>query len=152
MRRPISICDYDDRSIALIYKVVGEGTEQMSRHAAGRSARPADRVWATDSRREERRRRETLLVGRRRGRPAALQPGETAPGRRQARCRWCWASTPRRRSSTRRSSARWAAAVAVSTVDGSRGVGASSPTAIAEQGLDFDYFYACGPLPMLHAL
>ena len=24
--------------------------------------------------------------------------------------------------------------------------------AIAERGLDFDYFYACGPLPMLHAL
>ena len=35
LRRPISICDYDNRSIALIYKVVGGGTEQMSRMAAG---------------------------------------------------------------------------------------------------------------------
>ena len=42
--------------------------------------------------------------------------------------------------------------VAVSTVDGSRGVGGFVTTAIAERGLDFDYFYACGPLPMLHAL
>ena len=35
LRRPISICDYDDRSIALIYKVVGGGTEQMSRMLPG---------------------------------------------------------------------------------------------------------------------
>ena len=42
--------------------------------------------------------------------------------------------------------------VTVSTVDGSRGVEGFVTTAIAERGLDFDYFYACGPLPMLHAL
>ena len=30
LRRPISICDYDDKTLTLIYKVVGEGTEQMS--------------------------------------------------------------------------------------------------------------------------
>ena len=35
LRRPISICDYDNRSIALIYKVVGGGTEQMSRMLSG---------------------------------------------------------------------------------------------------------------------
>lgn len=31
LRRPISICDYDDKTITLIYKVVGEGTEMMSK-------------------------------------------------------------------------------------------------------------------------
>ena len=35
LRRPISICDYDDRTITLIYKVVGSGTEVMSRMTAG---------------------------------------------------------------------------------------------------------------------
>ena len=30
LRRPISICDYDDSTITLIYKVVGEGTEVMA--------------------------------------------------------------------------------------------------------------------------
>ena len=35
LRRPISVCDFDDRSITLIYKVVGGGTEQMSRMQAG---------------------------------------------------------------------------------------------------------------------
>lgn len=31
LRRPISICDYDEKSITIIYKVVGQGTEKMSR-------------------------------------------------------------------------------------------------------------------------
>jgi dihydroorotate dehydrogenase electron transfer subunit len=31
LRRPISLCDWDTGTITLIYKVVGEGTEQMSR-------------------------------------------------------------------------------------------------------------------------
>lgn len=35
LRRPISICDYDDSTITLIYKVVGQGTEQMSNIAVG---------------------------------------------------------------------------------------------------------------------
>ena len=35
LRRPISICDYDDKTITLIYKVVGEGTEQMATMKAG---------------------------------------------------------------------------------------------------------------------
>lgn len=35
LRRPISICDYDDNTITIIYKVVGEGTEVMSKMNAG---------------------------------------------------------------------------------------------------------------------
>ncbi len=35
LRRPISICDYDDTTITIIYKVVGEGTEVMSKMNAG---------------------------------------------------------------------------------------------------------------------
>ncbi len=30
LRRPISVCDYDKNTLTLLYKVVGEGTEQMS--------------------------------------------------------------------------------------------------------------------------
>ena len=30
LRRPISICDWDDETIKLVYKVVGQGTEAMS--------------------------------------------------------------------------------------------------------------------------
>ena len=35
LRRPISVCDYDDTTLTIIYKVVGKGTEQMSAMAAG---------------------------------------------------------------------------------------------------------------------
>lgn len=35
LRRPISVCDYDENTITIIYKVVGKGTEIMSRAQAG---------------------------------------------------------------------------------------------------------------------
>ena len=35
LRRPISVCDYDAATLTIIYKVVGEGTAQMARMAAG---------------------------------------------------------------------------------------------------------------------
>ena len=35
LRRPISVCDCDDTSVTIIYKVVGKGTEQLSRMNVG---------------------------------------------------------------------------------------------------------------------
>lgn len=35
LRRPISVCDWDEGSLTIIYKVVGRGTEQMSAMASG---------------------------------------------------------------------------------------------------------------------
>ena len=35
LRRPISICDWDEKGMTIIYKVVGKGTEQMSGMKAG---------------------------------------------------------------------------------------------------------------------
>lgn len=35
LRRPISICDWTEDTITIIYKTVGRGTEQMSRMCAG---------------------------------------------------------------------------------------------------------------------
>ena len=35
LRRPISVCDYSENSLTIIYKVVGEGTEAMSKMQAG---------------------------------------------------------------------------------------------------------------------
>ena len=37
LRRPISVCDYGERSLTIIYKVVGKGTAQMSAMAPGES-------------------------------------------------------------------------------------------------------------------
>ena len=35
LRRPISVCDYDNETLTIIYKVVGKGTERMSAMNAG---------------------------------------------------------------------------------------------------------------------
>lgn len=35
LRRPISVCDRDDQTVTILYKVVGKGTEQMSAMTAG---------------------------------------------------------------------------------------------------------------------
>jgi len=35
LRRPISVCDWDGRTLTLIYKVVGQGTARLARYAAG---------------------------------------------------------------------------------------------------------------------
>ena len=35
LRRPISVCDYDEGTLTLIYKVVGAGTEQMRKLLSG---------------------------------------------------------------------------------------------------------------------
>lgn len=35
LRRPISVCDWDDKTITIIYKVVGSGTRAMSNIATG---------------------------------------------------------------------------------------------------------------------
>ncbi|MBQ9778689.1 MAG: dihydroorotate dehydrogenase electron transfer subunit [Clostridia bacterium] len=35
LRRPISVCDYDDEKVVILYKVVGKGTEQLRRMQKG---------------------------------------------------------------------------------------------------------------------
>ncbi len=37
LRRPISICDYDSKTITIIYKVVGQGTDAMSEMHPGKT-------------------------------------------------------------------------------------------------------------------
>ena len=37
LRRPISLCDWQDGTLTLIYKVVGQGTEKLSAYTAGQS-------------------------------------------------------------------------------------------------------------------
>ncbi|MDE6374147.1 MAG: dihydroorotate dehydrogenase electron transfer subunit [Alistipes sp.] len=147
LRRPISVCDYDAATLTLIYKVVGEGTAQMAR------MRPGVRLdlltglgngFATDN--EARR---PLLVGGGVGVPprynlargllAAGKPVQVILGFNTA-AEVFYAGEFRALGCD----------VTVATADGSEGVRGFVTDALA--GRDFDYFYACGPLPMLRAL
>ena len=44
LRRPISICDWDDKTITIIYKVVGKGTEAMAEAIDSRTPYNANHV------------------------------------------------------------------------------------------------------------
>ena len=149
LRRPISVCDYDERTITLIYKVVGGGTEQMSRLAAGAELDLLTGLGNGFSIRGEVRR--PLLVGGGVGVPPLynlarrlLDEGcevQVVLGFNTAS--ECFYEEEFRALGCR---------VTVATADGSHGVRCFVTTAIAERHPDFDYFYACGPLPMLRAL
>lgn len=149
LRRPISICDYDNRSIALIYKVVGGGTEQMSRMLPGETLDLLTGLGNGFSTKNDARR--PLLVGGGVGVPPLYNLAKKllAEGKPvQVVLGFNTASEVFYEEEFRALGCE----VAVSTVDGSRGVGGFVTTAIAERTPDFDYFYACGPLPMLRAL
>lgn len=149
LRRPISVCDYDERTITLIYKVVGEGTAQMSRMAPGVRLDLLTGLgngFSTDA--DTRR---PLLVGGGVGVPPLynlarrlLAEGRTV----QVVLGFNTAAEVFYADEFRA----LGCDVTVATADGSAGVRGFVTTAIAERGLDFDYFYACGPLPMLRAL
>ncbi len=147
LRRPISVCDYDAATLTLIYKVVGEGTAQMARMEPGGQLDLLTGLgngFATDN--DARR---PLLVGGGVGVPplynlakvllAAGKPVQVVLGFNTA-AEVFYAGEFRALGCS----------VTVATVDGSAGVKGFVTDALA--GLDFDYFYACGPLPMLRAL
>lgn len=147
LRRPISVCDCDADSITLIYKVVGEGTAQMARLQPGRELDLLTGLgngFATDN--DARR---PLLVGGGVGVPPLylLARRLRAEGKEvQAVLGFNTASEVFYEEEFRA----LGCSVAVATADGSYGIAGFVTDALP--GLDFDYFYACGPGPMLRAL
>ena len=147
LRRPISVCDYDATTLTLIYKVVGEGTAQMARIQPGGQLDLLTGLGNGFSTDNDARR--PLLVGGGVGVPplynlakvllAAGKPVQVVLGFNTA-AEVFYAEEFRALGCS----------VTVATADGSAGVKGFVTDALA--GLDFDYFYACGPLPMLRAL
>ena len=149
LRRPISVCDWDERTITLIYKVVGEGTALMA------GLRPGARLdlltglgngfdVTKGSRRE-------LLVGGGVGVPPLYNLAKRllADGREVA---VVLGFNTAAEVFYRDEFAQLGCRVVVATADGTEGVRGFVTDAIRESGLTYDYFYACGPLPMLRAL
>ena len=149
LRRPISVCDWGERTITLIYKVVGEGTALMA------GLRPGARLdlltglgngfdVTKGSRRE-------LLVGGGVGVPPLYNLAKRllADGREVA---VVLGFNTAAEGFYRDEFAQLGCRVVVATADGTEGVRGFVTDAIRESGLTYDYFYACGPLPMLRAL
>lgn len=147
LRRPISVCDYDKETITLIYKVVGVGTEKMAKMVAG------DKL--------------DLLVGLGNGfnaekpckNPLVIGGGVGIPPL-YGLCKELikFGKKPTVILGFNTASEMFyeevfkllGADVYVTTVDGSYGVKGFVTDVMKD--LDYDYFYTCGPLPMLKAV
>ena len=149
LRRPISICDWDENTITIIYKVVGRGTEQMSKMSVGEELDVLTGLGNGFN--PEIECNEPLLVGGGVGVPPLyhLTKELLAAGKKvsvvlgfNTAAEVFYAEEFRQLG----------AEVYVSTADGSMGVKGFVTDAIREAKIEFDYFYACGPLPMLKAL
>ena len=146
LRRPISICDWDDSGLTLIYKVVGRGTEQLSKMVPGQAldclvglGNGYDLSPAGER---------PLLVGGGVGVPPlyGLARRLVAQGRRVT---VCLGFNTAGEIFYEREFAALGCDVRVSTVDGSCGA-KGFVTAILPDSPT--HYYACGPEPMLKAV
>lgn len=147
LRRPISVCDWDEESITLIYKVVGGGTGDMA------ALRPGDEL--------------DVLTGLGNGydmsksgaAPLLIGGGIGIPPL-YGLCKRLIAQGKRPRAIlgyNRESQVYYAGefkalgvSVSIATADGSMGVKGFVTQAMPEDG--YGYFYTCGPTAMLKAV
>lgn len=149
LRRPISICDYDEHSLKLIYKVVGKGTQQMSKLEPGTQLDLL--VGLGNGFTIDAQCRYPLLVGGGVGVPPLYRLAKNliADGRKISVV--LGFNTAEEVFFVDEFIA-LGASVHLATADGSLGFKGFVTDAIAVKGILFDYFYACGPLPMLRAV
>lgn len=146
LRRPISICDYNGESITVIYKTVGDGTEFMSTLTEGEKL---DCLVGLGNGYTLNNAEKPVLIGGGVGVPplfalakALINKGVTPEVilgfnsddeiflEKEFKALGC--------------------KVNVTTVDGSYGVKGFVTDVL--NGLDYDYFYTCGPMPMFKAI
>lgn len=148
LRRPISVCDYDERTLTLIYKVVGEGTELMMDMKAGDEL---DILTGLGNGYDTEKSGDTpLLLGGGVGVPPlyALCKKLIAEGKKPTVILGFNSSEE---VFYKDEFSVLGARVLVATADGSVGVRGFVTDAMRE--LDgYTYFYTCGPMPMLKAV
>ena len=149
LRRPISISDWSEDTITIIYKVVGRGTEQMSRMTEGHELDVLTGLgngFDTDVECQR-----PLLVGGGVGVPPLYRLAKELIARGRKVSVVLGFNTAKELFYAEEFRL-LGADVYVSTADGSVGTKGFVTDAIRENGVDFDFFYSCGPLPMLKAL
>lgn len=147
LRRPISVCDYDDSTITLIYKVVGAGTEIMSTKVAGETFDilvGLGNGYNTDKSGEN-----PLLIGGGVGVPPmyGLCKKLVAEGKKPA---VILGFNTADEIFYKEEFEALGAKVYVTTVDGS--VGVKGFVTDVMKDLTYSYFFTCGPMPMFKAI
>jgi dihydroorotate dehydrogenase electron transfer subunit len=149
LRRPISVSDYDDRSITIIYKVVGRGTEQMKGMVAGQKLDILTGLGNGFN--TENSGPRPLLVGGGVGVPPMYNLCKRLKSEGKCPVVIIGFNTKEEVFYFEEFKA-LGVDVYCSTADGSMGTKGFVTDAIKENGVEFDYLYTCGPLPMLKAL
>lgn len=149
LRRPISVCDYDEKTITLLYDVVGEGTKAMSRMKEGEELDLLTGLGNGFS--EERECRRPALLGGGVGCAPLYNLAKKFLARGVKPVVILGFNSEKDVVSADMFEA-IGAELYIATVDGSVGTKGFVTDVIREQGLECDYFYACGPMPMLKAL
>ena len=149
LRRPISVHDCDRETLTLVYKTVGEGTEAMA------AMRPGDRVRALtglgNSFDIDACPAKALLLGGGVGAaPLYLLAKELCAQGKETTVILGF-NTAREVMLTEAFEA-LGARVFVATMDGSAGTRGFVTDVLRIKDLSYDYFYACGPKPMLKAV
>ncbi len=149
LRRPISISDWSENTITIIYKVVGRGTQVMSQMGVG--VKLDILTGLGNGFNPDAECQKPLLVGGGVGVPPLYRLAKDliAKGRKVSVVLGFNKAEEVFYADEFKA---LGADVYVSTADGSMGVKGFVTDAIREANIDFDYFYSCGPLPMLKAL
>ena len=147
LRRPISVCDYDESTLTIVYKVVGKGTEQMSAMTAGQKldiltglGNGYDLTLSGDA---------PVLMGGGVGVPPMYNLAKKLVAQGKTVTVILGFNTQSEifyEDAFKALGCR----VIVCTADGSYGVKGFATTPLAE--MDYTYFYTCGPEPMLKAV
>lgn len=148
LRRPISICDYDDNTITVIYKVVGQGTEKMSNLEAGHELDILTGLgngFETSNSGDK-----PLIIGGGVGTPPMYKLCKKliSEGKKPT---VILGFNSKEDIFYKEEFEKLGVEVYISTVDGSVGV-KGFVTDIMKTIKDYTYFYACGPMVMLKAI
>ena len=146
LRRPISVCDYDDKSITIIYKIVGEGTEQLSKLESGEVL---DVLTGLGNGYDITKSTKPLLIGGGVGVPPMYNLANALLADGQKPTVVLGFNTKSEIFYEDEFKALGCNTL-VTTVDGSYGIKGFVTDAMND--LDYDYFYTCGPLPMFKAV
>ena len=147
LRRPISVCDYDEESLTIVYKVVGKGTAAMSRMAPGQKldiltglGNGYDLTLSGDR---------PVLLGGGVGVPPLYNLAKKLLAMGKEVTVILGFNTKSEIFYEEEFKA-LGCTVIVATADGSYGVKGFATTPL--ENLDYSYFYTCGPEPMLKAV
>lgn len=145
LRRPISVCDCDDNTITIIYKVVGSGTEYMSTLEEGEIL---DILTGLGNGYDISKSTKPLLIGGGVGVPPLYMLAKKLIEAGQRPVVILGFNT-KDEIFYEEEFKSIGCDVRVTTVDGSYGIKGFVTDAFPD---DYDYFYTCGPMPMFRAI